>query len=280
MGATLKKAIDSVISTNPEAAIYTVDDLIKYKLESYILSIQCYHHKTGAIKTANETIPSNLVPAPESMKLHEVKVIYDNGKISLSCKHHSGQLKAVFFDVIPEHNSYKRRKTATSKVISTVTSTPIPTVNLLAVEEASKEDSSSDKENEIETDQSLKVKDQLIKSIKCVQEGIDDDKKGLFYAVDYGERFYWGKVLKVFSPDVDDNACSVEMTFLSYKMDGLWEFPRKADLEIIDAKFIFYGPVTPTSTSSKGYRFDEDDVRANKEHKKIQKCDTYSYSCF
>ena len=40
---------------------------------------------------------------------------------------------------------------------------------------------------------------------------------------------------------------------------GYWEFPRKNDINIVDAKYIFYGPYTTCETTKRGYLFQEDD---------------------
>ena len=56
------------------------------------------------------------------------------------------------------------------------------------------------------------------------------------------DSWLWGVILlhgKMCSHDVDTEVSSVEMSFLAYKMDGLWEFPQKAD-----EKFVFDGPLT------------------------------------
>ena len=68
---------------------------------------------------------------------------------------------------------------------------------------------------------------------------LDDDKKGLFYAVHYGDRYYWGKLQHVFALEPEDDARQVEISFLSYKMGGWWEFPRKLYVEIIETKYVF-----------------------------------------
>ena len=39
-----------------------------------------------------------------------------------------------------------------------------------------------------------------------------------------------------------------------------WDFPKKENLKIVDAKFGLCGPCVPTVTSKKGYKFKEDEV--------------------
>ena len=47
------------------------------------------------------------------------------------------------------------------------------------------------------------------------------------------------------------------MEFLHYSC-GYGEFPNK-DINIVDAKYIFYGPSTPCEKTKQGYPFKEDD---------------------
>ena len=104
----------------------------------------------------------------------------------------------------------------------------------------------------------------LQKRLDGIKKALDDDKKGFYYAVFYGKDYYWGKVLNVFANDSDDDAEKVEMTFLRYKSDGLWVFPRQLDKEIVSVKYLFFGPVSPAVTSVRGFRFNEKDIEAKK----------------
>ena len=40
--------------------------------------------------------------------------------------------------------------------------------------------------------------------------------------------------------DVDSAAHGVEMLFLTYKMDGIWDFPKKKDQSIVAFKYVFW----------------------------------------
>ena len=91
------------------------------------------------------------------------------------------------------------------------------------------------------------------------QQSLDDDQVGKFYCVYFDDKRYWGKLLKVFSEDVDEPANMVEMKFLHYKFNKLWDYPRKEDKQMIEAKYIFLGPVIPIYTGKDGYKFDEDE---------------------
>ena len=62
----------------------------------------------------------------------------------------------------------------------------------------------------------------------------------------------------VFAEDTNVKASEVEMEILHYTC-GYWEFPRKNDINIVDAKYIFYGPYTTCETTERGYLFQEDD---------------------
>ena len=48
-----------------------------------------------------------------------------------------------------------------------------------------------------------------------------------------------------------------EIQFLHYKL-SVWDFPKRANEKIINVKYIFFGPVNPTTTTRKGYTLDED----------------------
>ena len=62
----------------------------------------------------------------------------------------------------------------------------------------------------------------------------------------------------MFAKDKDQQADSVEIKFLRYKCSGEWEYPKNDDIKIIDAKYVFFGPVTPTLTKKNVYSFEED----------------------
>ena len=93
----------------------------------------------------------------------------------------------------------------------------------------------------------MSEKEKLEKIASEARRSLDDDKKGQYYAVFYDERYYWGKVLNNFADDVDSDANSVEFSFLTYKMDGIWDFPKKKDQSIVAVKYVFLGPVTPSA---------------------------------
>ena len=56
----------------------------------------------------------------------------------------------------------------------------------------------------------------LITEIGNVTKSLDDDKVNCYYAVYYGSKYYWGKLLKCFSFDSDSDVEQVEMSFLRY----------------------------------------------------------------
>ena len=90
--------------------------------------------------------------------------------------------------------------------------------------------------------------------IEKAQESLDEDKKGSFYCVYYNEARFWGKLLKVFSYDPDSPVDEVELDFLHYQVDGIWDWPKPRDVQRIFSKFIFYGPVENTP-GKKGFKF-------------------------
>ena len=75
---------------------------------------------------------------------------------------------------------------------------------------------------------------------------------------------------QVFAKDKDEPFDSVEMKFLRYKCSGEWEYPKTDDIKMIDAKYVFFGPVTPTFTRKSVYSFAEDN-EASRLFKIIQK---------
>ena len=65
---------------------------------------------------------------------------------------------------------------------------------------------------------------------------------------------------------MDDENTAVnkaEFKFLRHVIDRHWKFPEKDDVEIVDPKFVFYGPVQATSISKAGYHFGDDDIQAS-----------------
>ena len=68
---------------------------------------------------------------------------------------------------------------------------------------------------------------------------------------------------------------AVELEFLEYKSNGIWDYPKKHDKEIIQAKYLFYGPVVPSKiVHGKGYKFQED-TTAGEYYKQLKKYDIY-----
>ena len=57
--------------------------------------------------------------------------------------------------------------------------------------------------------------------------------------------------------DVDKPASSAEFNFLHYSC-GYWDFLKKADVKIVDVKYVFFGQCVPEETAKKGYKFAED----------------------
>ena len=72
---------------------------------------------------------------------------------------------------------------------------------------------------------------------------------------------------QMFAPDPDSDVDKVEFTFLRPRIDGYWDWPRKEEKEIVDAKFVFFGPCHPSLPQpGKGFRF-EDDTDAGKQYR-------------
>ena len=123
-----------------------------------------------------------------------------------------------------------------------------------------------------ESSTELSEKEKLEKIASEARRSLDDDKKGQYYAVFYDDRYYWGKVLNVFANDVDSDVHSVEFSFLTYKMDGIWDFPKKKDQSIVAVKYVFLGPVTPSAVvTGKGFWFEGDNDKAQELFRLIKK---------
>ena len=61
-----------------------------------------------------------------------------------------------------------------------------------------------------------------------------------------------------FDDDDDAEVNEAEFNFLHYKSDGLWDYPRKVDRDVIKSINVFFGPSTPSYTGKDGYRFSDD----------------------
>ena len=70
--------------------------------------------------------------------------------------------------------------------------------------------------------------------------------------------------------DEDTAVNKAEFKYLHYVPDGHWKFHKKDDVEIVDPKFVFYGPVQATSISKAGYHFGDDDIQASNVYRNIK----------
>ena len=79
--------------------------------------------------------------------------------------------------------------------------------------------------------------------------------------------------------DEDTAENKAEFKYLCYVPDGRWKFHKKDDVEIVDPKFVFYGPVQATSISKAGYHFGDDDIQASNVYRNIKTINwSYFYS--
>ena len=82
---------------------------------------------------------------------------------------------------------------------------------------------------------------------------IEEEHIGKFYAVFWPKpkAYYWGKLMKVFSHDVEDDANEVEINFLKKVVNSSdpslikWDWPSVEDKGVVDAKLLFAGPMIP-----------------------------------
>ena len=62
----------------------------------------------------------------------------------------------------------------------------------------------------------------------------------------------------MFANDEEEEVNLVEMSFLHYKSDKIWDYPKGGDVQMVDPKYIFLGPVVPAKTLKHGFTFHED----------------------
>ena len=161
--------------------------------------------------------------------------------------------------------------TATDTEEKTQTSDP-------ASEKESESESEADSHLYTSSNKLPSPKEKVLKILLGVHKSLDDSKQGHLYAVYYGQKYYWGKVQLCFADDEDedDDVKSVEFSFLRYRGDGYWDFPKKLDVEMVDAKYVFYGPCTPQTTiAGKGYKI-VDDEAAQGRYKLLKQYDIYA----
>ena len=102
-------------------------------------------------------------------------------------------------------------------------------------------------------------------AIKAVQEALDDFQNGQYFCVYYENTYYWGKALCMFSDDPESNVNEVDVTFLTRKLDGFWDWPKLKDEKRVSAKFILFGPITPEPPTKNGFKFP--DQQAEKQYR-------------
>ena len=72
IGSNVKEAIQDIVTCNPGAPIYNVEDLLRMNMGNMIPSIVPMQHTTEHINQVKTLIPSDLTPAPNTMKIHKV----------------------------------------------------------------------------------------------------------------------------------------------------------------------------------------------------------------
>ena len=120
-------------------------------------------------------------------------------------------------------------------------------------------DSASEDETQSESSNSEELK-KLHHTLLNVQKSMDDDKKGFFYAIYYGQKYHWRKVRKCFASDSMDDVNTVEFSFLRHHGDDMWDFPKQLDIEMVEIKYVFYSPCSPEVVMGNGYQISLDDI--------------------
>lgn len=72
IGASIKKAIQDIVICYPGVPIYNVEDLLRINLGNMVPSIVLMQHTTGQINQVKTLKPSDLTPASDTTKTHEV----------------------------------------------------------------------------------------------------------------------------------------------------------------------------------------------------------------
>ena len=87
---------------------------------------------------------------------------------------------------------------------------------------------------------------------------LDDFNVGKYFAMCWPrpKAYCWGKLLKVFSIDIDSDATEVQIQFFKKVQNSTepsqvkWDWPATEDKGIVDAKLCFVGPCTTNTTNS------------------------------
>ena len=140
-------------------------------------------------------------------------------------------------------------------------------------EDDDKENEKNEKRTKCRTKQNPKKKKTLETFLNEAHASSDDNQISKFYCVYFDNQYYWGKLLKVFADDKDSPASSAEMAFLHYKFNDLWDYPKEGEVKLVEAKYVFLGPVTPVDTLRDGFKFakGEEALKRYKEIKKYNK---------
>ena len=85
IGATMKRAIEDILSYNPDSAIYSVQDLLFHKLQDHVPSVRLYAYTEKEIKDFESSLPL-VQPIKGMMKIHEVHFQFEEQKITVTVK--------------------------------------------------------------------------------------------------------------------------------------------------------------------------------------------------
>ena len=107
IGASVEKAIQDIVACNPGAPIHNVEDLLRVNLSYMIPSTVLMQHTTEQVNQVKTLIPSDLTPAPDTMKIHAVSA---NPCGTLSLKLLSSQSDSKNFCVLKTNKATNLRE--------------------------------------------------------------------------------------------------------------------------------------------------------------------------
>ena len=95
IGATAKRAIADCITAHPGNPMYDVKTLLEFGLDDMLPSISVLHHTKKMIEEVKDMVPINIVPAPDTLKIHEVNAT-PTGMLTLK---HTSADEGVLFSI-------------------------------------------------------------------------------------------------------------------------------------------------------------------------------------
>ncbi|XP_066910375.1 uncharacterized protein [Clytia hemisphaerica] len=268
VGSAVKTAIKNTLAFNPTSCIKNTEELFDHLPILPKVIIGSYSEED--VDAFKALYPSNIddlnivAPSFGVSKIHEVHFPLDSMEAINWRMVSSDSFTAV--KLLSTRTSTKKRQ----KKRDVSDNEDVEDVE--DVEDSIDKDNDDESSKHDETDDEFEDEDEIenrFSAIKVKQSIGDEKNKGKFYCIYYDKGRYWARLIKGFRHDSQDEVCfQAEVLFLEYK-SGYWEFPVKKKSEIVDTKYFFVGPCTPSETNKRGYQFIED-LKAVQLYKKIK----------